>query len=78
LGKKINIVGHHSDNPYKYSEADIRGMFGFLVDNIYVVFEENVFQQSVGVLMSTNFATYSYIYMKQNLFRNCYGIKTKH
>jgi hypothetical protein len=29
---------YHFDNPYKYSEADIKGMPGVLVDNIYVVF----------------------------------------
>jgi hypothetical protein len=32
------FVRHLSDSPYKYSEADIKGMLGFLVDNIYVVF----------------------------------------
>jgi hypothetical protein len=38
-----HFVRHHSDSPYKYSEADIKGMFGFLVDNIYVVFGAQVF-----------------------------------
>jgi hypothetical protein len=32
------FLRHHSNSPYKYSEADIKGMLGFLVDNIYVVF----------------------------------------
>jgi hypothetical protein len=31
-------------------------MFGFLVDNIYVVFGDQVFQQSVGIPMDTNCA----------------------
>jgi hypothetical protein len=31
-------------------------MLGFLVDNIYVVFGDKVFQQSVGIPMGTNFA----------------------
>jgi hypothetical protein len=31
-------------------------MFGFLVDNIYVVFEDQVFQQFVGIPMGTNCA----------------------
>jgi hypothetical protein len=32
-------------------------MLGFLVDNISVVFEDLVFQQSVGIPMGTNCAT---------------------
>jgi hypothetical protein len=28
----------HSYSPYKYTKADIKGMLGFLVDNIFVVF----------------------------------------
>jgi hypothetical protein len=47
---------HHYDSPYKYSEADIKGILGFLVDNIYVVFGDQVFQQSVGIPMGTNCA----------------------
>jgi hypothetical protein len=50
------FVRHHSDSPYKYSEADIKSMLGFLVDNIYVVFGDQVFQQSVGIPMGTNCA----------------------
>ena len=45
-----------TDSPYKYSEADIKGMLGFLVDNIYVVFGDQVFQQTVGIPMGTNCA----------------------
>jgi hypothetical protein len=41
---------------YKYTEADIKGMLGFLVDNIYLVFGDQVFQQSVGIPMGTNCA----------------------
>jgi hypothetical protein len=41
------FVRHHSDNPYKFSEADIKSILGFLVDNIYVVF---------GICMGTNCA----------------------
>jgi hypothetical protein len=52
LLKAINAK-HRSelDSPYKYSEADIKSMLGFLVDNIYVVF-----QQSDGIPMGTNCA----------------------
>jgi hypothetical protein len=42
------FVRHHPDSPYKNSEPNIKGMLGFLVDNIYVVFGDQVFQQSVG------------------------------
>jgi hypothetical protein len=34
-------------------------MLGFLVDNIYVVFGDQVFQQSVGIPMGTNCAPLS-------------------
>jgi hypothetical protein len=30
------------------------GMVGFLVENIYVVFEDQVLQQSAGIVMGTN------------------------
>jgi hypothetical protein len=37
IGKQDTYsVRHHCDSPYKYSEADIKGMLGFLVDNICV------------------------------------------
>ena len=45
----------HSD--YKnneYSEDDIIKTLEFLVDNIFVVFAEKVFQQTVGSPMGTN------------------------
>jgi hypothetical protein len=48
------FVRHHSDSPYKYSESDFKGTRGFLVDNINVVFGDQVFQQSGGIPMSTN------------------------
>jgi hypothetical protein len=50
------FVRHHSDSPYKYSEVDIKSMLGFLVENIYVVFVHQVFEQSVGIPMDTNCA----------------------
>jgi hypothetical protein len=55
IGKQDTyFVRHHPDSPYKYSGADIKSMRGFLVDNIYVVFRDHVFQQSVGIFMGTN------------------------
>jgi hypothetical protein len=32
-------------------------MFGFLVDNIYIVFEDQVFQQYIGIPMGTSCAS---------------------
>jgi hypothetical protein len=40
----------------KYSKVDIKGMLGFLVDNIYVVFGDQVVQQSIGIPMGPNCA----------------------
>jgi hypothetical protein len=57
LSERCNITRNdQSDSPYKYSEADIKSMLGFLVDNIYVVFRDQVLQQFVGILMDTNCA----------------------
>jgi hypothetical protein len=55
IGKQDTyFVRYHSDSPYKYSEAKIKSMLGFLVHNMYVVFGDQVFQQSVGIPMGTN------------------------
>ena len=57
IGKQdIYFVRHHSDSPYKDSEENIKGMLGFLVDNIYVVVGDQVFQQSVGIPLGMNCA----------------------
>ena len=40
----------------KYTASDICKMIGFLVDNIYVRFGRQLFQQMVGILMGTNCA----------------------
>jgi hypothetical protein len=57
IGKKgTYFVRHNSDSAYKYSKADIKGMLGFLVDSIYVVFGDKAFQQSIGISMGTNCA----------------------
>jgi hypothetical protein len=65
------FLRYRSDRPQKYSETDISSMLGFLVDNIH--FGDQVFQQSVGILIGTNCAPLLtdlyYIHMKQNLFR---------
>jgi hypothetical protein len=57
IGKQDSyFVRHLSNSPYKYSEADIKGMLGFLVDNNFVIFRDQVFQQSVDIPMGTNCA----------------------
>jgi hypothetical protein len=40
----------------KFKCTDIGGILGFLVDNIYVVFGDQIFKQSVGIPMNTNYA----------------------
>ena len=45
----------HSDFKNKYSDDDIK-MLEFLVDNIFVIFAGNVFQQKVGIPIGTNCA----------------------
>jgi hypothetical protein len=63
IGKQDTyFVRHRSGNPHKYSEADIKGTLeqGILVYNIYVVFEDQVFQQFVGIPMDTNLFLFSY------------------
>jgi hypothetical protein len=59
IGKQSTyFVRHCSDSPYKYSEADIKGMLDFLVDTIYAVFEDQVFQQFHGIPMDNNCAPF--------------------
>ena len=53
---KTYFVKHHSDSTHKYSEVEIKNMLEFLIDNIFVVFGDQVFQQSVGIPMGTNCA----------------------
>jgi hypothetical protein len=41
---------------HKYSEVDIEEMLGFLIDYIFVVFGNQIFQQTVRIPMGTNCA----------------------
>jgi hypothetical protein len=50
------FMRHHANSPYKDSEGNMKCMLGFLVDNIYVVVGDQVFQQSVGIPLGTNCA----------------------
>ena len=47
------FVMEHSDSKSKYTEEDIIKMLDFLVDKIFVVFAEKVFQQIIGIPMDT-------------------------
>ena len=54
IGKQDTyFVRNHSDCTHKYSEVDIKSMLGLLIDNIYVVFGNHVFEHSVGIPMGT-------------------------
>jgi hypothetical protein len=46
------IVIHDCDSMHKYKY--INEMFGILIDNIFVVFGNQIFQQTVGIPMGTN------------------------
>ena len=48
------FVENHSDSTKKFSEHDIINILEFLIDNIFVIFGGRVFQQTVGIPMSTN------------------------
>ena len=50
------FVKEHSDSKNKYTEDDIINMLEFLVDNMFVVLGQKVFQQIVGIPMGTKCA----------------------
>ena len=50
------FVKHHSDSTHKYFEVDIKAILEFLIDNIFVMFGNQVFQQTVGIPMGTSCA----------------------
>ena len=50
------FVKEHSDSKSKYTEEDIIRMLEFIVDSIFVVFAGKVFEQIIGISMSTNCA----------------------
>jgi hypothetical protein len=41
---------------HKYSEVDIKEILGFLIDKIFVVFGNQIFQHTVGIPMGINCA----------------------
>ena len=46
----------HTASVQKYTETDIVGMLEFLIDNIFVEFGGQIFQQTIGIPMGTNCA----------------------
>jgi hypothetical protein len=61
------FVIHDSDSMHKYSEVDIKEMLGFLINNIFVIFGNQSFQQTVGIPMGTNCGL-----LLADLFLYCY------
>jgi hypothetical protein len=53
VGKDDLYCVYHPNRPHKDSEADVKSMLGFLVHNIYVVFQFGD-QQSAGTPMGAN------------------------
>ena len=56
VGSTNYFVQSHSDSTNKYTEEDIVGMLEFLIDNIFVTFGGQIFQQTTGIPMGTNCA----------------------
>ena len=54
--KSTYFVKEHTDSDKKYTETDIIGMLEFLIDNIFVEFGGQIFQQTIGIPMGTNCA----------------------
>ena len=50
------FVKEYSNAKNKYTEDDIISMINFLIDNIYVEFGGNIFQQTIGIPIGTNCA----------------------
>ena len=51
--KDTYFVRDHSDALQKYSHADVIKMLEYLIDNIFVKFGGRIFQQTIGIPMST-------------------------
>ena len=57
LGRdKAYFVKKHTDSKSKYTEEEVINMLEFLIDNIFVEFGGQVFQQTIGIPMGTNCA----------------------
>jgi hypothetical protein len=49
-----NFVIHDTDFTHMYLKVDNKEMLVFLIDNIFVVFDNQIFQWIVGIPMGTN------------------------
>ena len=54
--KDTYFVREHSDAPQKYSDAAVKKMLEYLIDNIFVEFGGRIFQQTIGIPMGSNCA----------------------
>jgi hypothetical protein len=54
--QKHYFVKYYSDSTHKYSDVEIIKILEFIIDRIYAVIAGNVFLQSVGIHMATNYA----------------------
>ena len=55
LGRdRSDFVKNHSDSTKKSSETDIINILEFLIENIFIIFGERVFQQTFVIPMGTN------------------------
>ena len=52
----VYFVKEHTDCSTKYDEHEVIAMLEFLIDNIFVQFGGEIFQQTVGIPMGTNCA----------------------
>jgi hypothetical protein len=57
LGRDRSYVvkKNHFDSTKKLSDTDIITMLEFLINNIFIMFGERVFQQTVGIPTGTNY-----------------------
>jgi hypothetical protein len=67
---------------HKYSEAEIKKMLEFHIDNIYVVVGGQVFQQSVGIPshgyeLCPFVSGPVFVFMRRNLFKSFYMRRKK-
>jgi hypothetical protein len=56
LGYNSTYISNKIQKGKTYSEEQVIGMLGFLIDNIFVSFGGTLFQQVVGIPMGTNCA----------------------
>ena len=53
---RLYFARDHSDAPQKYSDADVKKMLAYLIDNIFMEFGGRIFQQTIGTPIGTKCA----------------------